>query len=100
MKTIHDVLRDHPGFLHIAIGQAGAVALGAVFWFVMARLLKPGAYGNVNWLMSIAMFASTFCVLGWGKTVVTYSRKIVAKNDRKAVTIVPVAKFTRIEGSD
>ena len=42
METVHRVLRGHPGFLQVAIGQAGAVALGAVFWFVMARLLDPG----------------------------------------------------------
>ncbi|MBE0447830.1 MAG: oligosaccharide flippase family protein [Actinobacteria bacterium] len=75
METVHRVLKSHPGFLHVAIGQAGAVALGAVFWFVMARLLEPGDYGQVNWLLSIAMFASTCCVLGWGKTVVTYYPK-------------------------
>jgi len=75
MRAIHEVLKGHPGFLHVAVGQAGAVALGAVFWFVMARLLEPGAYGRVNWLMSIAMFASTCCVLGWGKTVATYYPK-------------------------
>jgi len=75
METVHRVLRGHPGILHVAIGQAGAVALGAIFWFVMAKLLEPSAYGQVNWLISIAMFVSTSCVLGWGKTVVTYYPK-------------------------
>ncbi len=75
VETVQRVFKDHPGFLHVAIGQAGAVALGAVFWFVMAGLLKPGDYGQVNWLMSIAMLASTCCVLGWGTTVITYYPK-------------------------
>jgi O-antigen/teichoic acid export membrane protein len=75
METFNKVFRGHPGFLQVAIGQAGAVTLGAVFWFVMARLLQPIDYGQVNWLMSIAMFASMYCVLGWGKTIVTYYPK-------------------------
>jgi O-antigen/teichoic acid export membrane protein len=75
LETVNRIIKGHPGFLQVAIGQAGAVALGAVFWFVMARLMEPGAYGNVNWLISIAMFASTFCVLGWGTTITTYYPK-------------------------
>jgi O-antigen/teichoic acid export membrane protein len=72
LEALNKVIRGHPGFLYVAIGQAGSLVIGAVFWFLMARLLDPGAYGQVNWLVSIAMFASTCCVLGWGKTIVTY----------------------------
>ena len=72
MESISRVLRGHPGLVRVAVGQVGALLLGAVFWFVLARLLEPGEYGWVNWLMSVAMLASTCCVLGWGKTVVSY----------------------------
>ena len=75
METVNRIIRGHPGFLHVAIGQAGSVAVGAVFWFFIARLLQPDAYGQVNWLISIASFAAAFCVLGWGKTIVTYYPK-------------------------
>jgi len=75
MESVNRVLRSHPGFLHVAIGQAGAIAIGSVFWFIMALLLEPSDYGQANWLISIAMFASTFCVLGWEKTVITYYPK-------------------------
>lgn len=75
METVHRTLKSHPGLLQVAIGQAGAVAIGAVFWFLMARLLEPGDYGHLNWLISIAMFASMCCVLGWGKTIITYYPK-------------------------
>lgn len=94
MKTIHEVLEGHPGLLHVTIGQVGSIAIGAVFWFLMARLLEPSAYGNVNWLISIAMFASTICVLGWGKTVITYYPK-EGKEEllSGAVTIVLVASL-------
>lgn len=75
MKSIREVLDGHPGLSHVAAGQVGGMALGAIFWFIMARLLKPEAYGNVNWLISLAMFVSAFCVLGWGKTIATYYPK-------------------------
>jgi O-antigen/teichoic acid export membrane protein len=75
VEAVHKVLKDHPGFLDVAIGQAGAMILGAIFWFIMARLLEPSAYGQINWLISIAMFASTCCVLGWGTTITTYYPK-------------------------
>ena len=75
METVQRVLKGHPGLVHVTIGQVGAAALGAVFWFVLAGLLNPGDYGQINWLISIAMFASTFCVLGLGRTIVTYYPK-------------------------
>ena len=75
MEAIHRVFKDHPGLLHVAAGRVGALALGAIFWLIMARLLDPSAYGRVNWLISVAMFASVFCLLGLEKTVVTYYAK-------------------------
>jgi hypothetical protein len=38
METVNRVLKGHPGFLQVATGQAGAVAPGAVFWFVVAEI--------------------------------------------------------------
>jgi len=52
LETVHRVIKGHPVFLQVAIWQAGAVALGAVFWFVMAEittgefLLSPNPYEN------------------------------------------------------
>jgi len=76
LETVNRIIRGHPGFLHVAIGQAGSVAVGAVFWFFIVRLLQSDtAYGQVTLLVSIASFAAAFCVLGWGKTIVTYYPK-------------------------
>ncbi|KUO42821.1 MAG: hypothetical protein APU95_02365 [Hadesarchaea archaeon YNP_N21] len=94
METVHRVLKGHPGFMHVAIGQAGSFAIGAVFWFLMARILDPGAYGQVNWFVSIAMFASACCVLGWGTTITTYYPK--ERNDGLlcgATTLVLIASL-------
>ena len=94
METISRVLKGHFGIVHVAIGQIGAAVLGAVFWFIMARLLEPGDYGQVNWLISIATLASMYCVLGWGKTVVTYySKEGKGELLGGAVTIVLVASL-------
>lgn len=94
MRTVRRVLGNHPGFLHVGIGQVGDIALSAMFWFIMARLIMPGDYGQVNWLLSIATFASMCCVLGWGKTIVTYYPK-EGKDAlmRGAVIIVLIASF-------
>jgi O-antigen/teichoic acid export membrane protein len=75
LETVNRIIKGHPGLLHVAIGDVGVITLGVVFWFVMAGLLEPGDYGQVNWLISIATFASTFCVLGWGTTIVMYYSK-------------------------
>jgi thiamine biosynthesis lipoprotein len=72
LETTHGASRDPRGFPHVALGQTGAIALGAIFWLAMAGVLHPRAYGHLGWLISIAMFVSTFCVLGLGKTVATY----------------------------
>lgn len=94
MEAFQRVLKSHAGFLHIGIGQVGDIALSVMFWFLMARLIMPGDYGQINWLLSIATFASMCCVLGWGKTIVTYYPK-EGRDElmRGAVTIVLVASL-------
>jgi hypothetical protein len=42
MEAFHRVPRGHPGLVHVTIGQVGAAALGAMFWFVLAGLFDPG----------------------------------------------------------
>ena len=94
METIQQVFKDHPGIFHVAIGEAGAVALGAAFWFIMARLLDPGAYGEVNWLISVAIFVSTFCTLGLRNTIITYYPKEEREElVNETVTVVLVASL-------
>jgi len=54
LETVHEVLKGHPGFMHVAMGQAGALPLERYSCFVMAEittgkfLSTPNQYENVD----------------------------------------------------
>ena len=66
---------QHRDVLYVAVGQLGGMALGAIFWILMATILLPGEYGKVNFLISIATFASFGTSLGLGRTIAAYYPK-------------------------
>lgn len=60
-----------------AIGTAniGGNAISAVFWLYIAAIIGPEKYGEINYFISIALIASTFCLFGSGYTLTVYTAK-------------------------
>ena len=54
----------------VAAAQVLATLSGALFWLALALLLHPFAFGEVGWLYSLSMLASTAACLGLGKSMV------------------------------
>lgn len=60
-----------------SIGVAGIVTtiIGGIFWFFMASILGAEKYGEVSYLISIGIIASTFALAGNVNTLIVYRAK-------------------------
>ena len=60
-----------------SIGVAGIVTtiIGGIFWFFMASILGAEKYGEVTYLISIGVIASTFALAGNINTLIVYRAK-------------------------
>jgi len=61
----------------IGIADISAKAISAIFWFYVAAILGPSGYGEIAYLLSVAMIASTVALLGAGNTLIVYTAKNV-----------------------
>lgn len=60
-----------------SIGVSGIVTtiIGGIFWFFMASILGAEKYGEVTYLISIGIIASTFALAGNVNTLIVYRAK-------------------------
>ena len=60
-----------------SIGVASIVTtiIGGIFWFFMASILGAEKYGEVSYLISIGIIASTFALAGNANTLIVYRAK-------------------------
>ena len=59
----------------IGITDIVGSAISAFFWFYLASLIGPEQYGEINYLISIAAFASNIALFGATQTLLVYSSK-------------------------
>ena len=60
-----------------SLGSAdvGSTIIGGIFWFVIATLIEPEQYGEINYLLSIVGISFTICLIGVRETIVVYTAK-------------------------
>ena len=61
----------------IGIADITGSIISALFWFYLATLIGPEAYGEIHYFISIAAVASTISLLGATQTLLVYSAKKV-----------------------
>jgi len=59
----------------LGIADVSAKAISAIFWFYIAAIIGPSGYGEIAYLLSVAMIASTVALLGAGHTLIVYTAK-------------------------
>ena len=59
----------------LALGIGIANAIGGIFWLYMASLLGTEKYGEVSYLISIGVIASTISLIGLTNTIIVYGAK-------------------------
>ncbi len=69
-KTVQDT-----GLLYTAIGNIGNTVLGALYWFILASMVKVAEYGEVNYIIATAVIPATLGIIGLNTTVTTFLAK-------------------------
>ena len=68
----------------IGLGDIIGSGVTAIFWFYLASILVPSEYGQIHYLISIAIITSTFTLLGTQNVLVVY----IAKNKDVVFTLL------------
>ena len=68
MKKINDLLS-------LSIANIGGSGLTAIFWFIVAALLVPSEYGQIQYFISIAGLAYLISLVGTGQVISVYTAK-------------------------
>ena len=63
------------GFVSLAIAKAGGSGITAIFWFIIAALLVPRDYGQIQYFISIAGIAYTISLIGTQEVIPVYTAK-------------------------
>lgn len=74
-------IKEERGLVYTTLGNMGSALLGALFWFILASVLKVSEYGEVNYYIALASIPAAVGSLGLGTTVMTY----VAKGEEEIV---------------
>ena len=59
----------------LSIANIGGSGVTAIFWFVIAALLVPSEFGQIQYFISIAGLAYTISLLGTGEVISVYTAK-------------------------
>ena len=79
------------GFFSLAIAKTGGSGITAVFWFIIAALLIPSEYGQIQYFISIAGIAYTISLIGTQEVITVYTAK---KIDLQK-TLISIKKFLK-----
>jgi O-antigen/teichoic acid export membrane protein len=74
-------VRKEKGLAYTVAGNIGASLLGAVFWLLLASVLKVDEYGEVNYYIALATIPVALGSLGLNTAITTY----LAKGDEEVV---------------
>jgi|TARA_B110000495_G_scaffold183142_1_gene179197 O-antigen/teichoic acid export membrane protein len=72
IKEIYESLK---GLTTIGVATALSSVIGAIFWFSIAAVLGTEQYGQVSYLLAIAIIASKLSLLGSPNTLMVYVAK-------------------------
>jgi len=59
----------------LGIADLGSTLIGGVFWLVIATLIEPEEYGEINYLLSIVGISFSICLIGIRETIIVYTTK-------------------------
>ena len=59
----------------LGIADLGTAVIGGVFWLVIATLIDPEEYGEINYLLSIVGISFSICLIGIRETIIVYTTK-------------------------
>ncbi len=75
LKKINEMYQSLKGLTTIGIATAITNVMGAIFWFIIASILGTEQYGQISYLLAIAIVASKLSLLGSPNTLMVYVAK-------------------------
>ncbi|MGQ9513824.1 MAG: oligosaccharide flippase family protein [Thermoproteota archaeon] len=75
LESLLKLVKEDKGLAYTTIGNVGSALLGALFWLILASVLKVSEYGEVNYYMAFAAIPAAIGFLGLNTTVTTYLAK-------------------------
>lgn len=75
LEKIKQIYQSFRGLTTISAATATSNAIGAIFWFSIASILGTEQYGQVSYLLAIAIIASKLSLLGSPNTLMVYVAK-------------------------
>ena len=78
----------------LGIADLGTAVIGGVFWLVIATLIDPEEYGQINYLLSIVGISFSICLIGIRETIIVYT----AKKNPITPTIFIITGFSGLVG--
>lgn len=93
-KRFFDDVRRESGAVLVTAGNLIAAVLAGIFWFVIAAIISVSDFGEVNYYISVAAFASGLARVGMHTTLTTFlakGNKELASQANFLVLIISVA---------
>lgn len=59
----------------LGVADIATSIIGGVFWFIIATLIEPEEYGEINYLISIVGITFSICLIGIRETIIVYTIK-------------------------
>jgi len=88
LTMIKEVYQSLKGLTTISIATAISNAIGAIFWFVIASILGTEQYGQVSYLLAIAIIASRISLLGAPNTLMVFVAKGIKIQPAMFVSVI------------
>lgn len=73
--SIKNFFKNSPNLTSLGISSGISNLIGGIFWFYIASILGTELYGEVSYLLSIAIIGSTISLLGSTNTIIVYTAK-------------------------
>ena len=84
-----EILVRRKGLGILGISDISGAAISSIFWFYMATVINPEAYGEIFYLISIVSIAFNFCNVGTQNSIIVLTAK--EKNLQSTFNFVSLA---------
>ena len=75
LKEIKIIINRFRDLSFFSIGTLVTNGIGGLFWLYMASLLGTEGYGEISYLISIGLIASTISLAGMSNILIVYGAK-------------------------
>jgi len=74
-EKIKNFITIPKGLTYLGIGNIVSSAVSGIFWLYIARLVESDSYGQLTYLISVAMITTTVCLIGGNTTINVFTSK-------------------------